>query len=116
MGYQGFLKAVQNCLRNAHYLKDRLRDASISAMLNELSSTVVSSSLRTKSSSGGGRWVAKGDMAYVVVMPNVTVDKLNTFFDELLEKWSSRFLDGKCQPLCVTSEMGTENRVCPLHK
>jgi len=38
-GYRGFRKEVQKCLRNAHYLKDRLIAAGIGAMLNELSST-----------------------------------------------------------------------------
>lgn len=40
-GYKGFQKEVQKCLRNAHYLNDRLQNAGISVMLNELSSTVV---------------------------------------------------------------------------
>ncbi|KAK8649189.1 hypothetical protein V6N13_129923 [Hibiscus sabdariffa] len=40
-GYKGFQKDVQMCLRNAHYLKDRLHVAGVSAMLNELSSTIV---------------------------------------------------------------------------
>nr|GEV20429.1 putative serine decarboxylase [Tanacetum cinerariifolium] len=40
-GYRGFQKQVQNCLRNVHYLKGRLTEAEIGAMLNELSSTVV---------------------------------------------------------------------------
>jgi histidine decarboxylase len=40
-GYRGFQKDVQRCLRNAHYLKERLREAKIGVMLNELSSTVV---------------------------------------------------------------------------
>ncbi|GJV81325.1 serine decarboxylase-like protein [Tanacetum coccineum] len=41
-GYRGFQKEVHNCLRNAHYLKGRLTEAGIGAMLNELSSTVTS--------------------------------------------------------------------------
>ncbi|CAA2996871.1 serine decarboxylase [Olea europaea subsp. europaea] len=40
-GYKGFQKEVQKCHRNAYYLKGRHRGARISAMLNELSSTVV---------------------------------------------------------------------------
>lgn len=40
-GFRGFQKDVQRCLRNAHYLKERLREAKIGVMLNELSSTVV---------------------------------------------------------------------------
>ncbi|KAH9313161.1 hypothetical protein KI387_028196, partial [Taxus chinensis] len=40
-GYRRFQKEDQKCLRNAHFLKDYLRYVGISAMLNELSSTVV---------------------------------------------------------------------------
>ena len=40
-GYRGFQKEVQRCLRNAHYLKKRLREANMGVLLNELSSTVV---------------------------------------------------------------------------
>ena len=40
-GYRGFQKEVQKCLRNAHYLKDQFWSVGISAMLNELSNTVV---------------------------------------------------------------------------
>ena len=40
-GYRGFQKEVQRCLRNAYYLKERLREANVGVLLNELSSTVV---------------------------------------------------------------------------
>lgn len=40
-GYRGFQKEVQRCLRNAHYLKECLREAKFGVLLNELSSTVV---------------------------------------------------------------------------
>ncbi|RVW37111.1 Serine decarboxylase [Vitis vinifera] len=59
-GYKGFQKEVQKCLRNAHYLKDRLRDAGISAMLNELSSTVVFERPIDDELSAGGNLHARG--------------------------------------------------------
>jgi histidine decarboxylase len=40
-GYRGFQKEVQRCLRNAHYLKEKLWEAKFGVLLNELSSTVV---------------------------------------------------------------------------
>ncbi|GMH17104.1 hypothetical protein Nepgr_018945 [Nepenthes gracilis] len=114
-GYRGFQKEVQKCLRNAYYLKDRLRDAGISAMLNELSSTVVFE--RPADEEFVRRWqlACQGNIAHVVVMPNVTVEKLNTFLDELVRVRSVSFQDGKCQPPCVASEIGTSNCACPLH-
>ncbi|GAB2270598.1 hypothetical protein Dimus_005481 [Dionaea muscipula] len=115
-GYRGFQKEVQKCLRNACYLKDRLRDAGISAMLNELSSTVVFE--RPQDEEFVRRWqlACQGNIAHIVVMPNVTIDKLNTFINELLERRSSWFQDGKCGPPCVASDIGAESCVCPLHK
>ncbi|XP_050235029.1 serine decarboxylase [Mercurialis annua] len=115
-GYKGFQKEVQRCLRNAHYLKDRLRDAGISAMLNELSSTVVFE--RPKDEEFVRRWqlACQGNIAHVVVMPNVTVEKLDDFLNELVEKRSTWYRDGQVQPSCIASDVGIENCVCSLHK
>lgn len=38
-GYRGSQKETQRCLHNAHYLKERLREANFGVLLNELSST-----------------------------------------------------------------------------
>ncbi|KAL2894216.1 Serine decarboxylase [Bienertia sinuspersici] len=114
-GYRGFQKEVQKCLRNAHYLKDRLREAGISAMLNELSSTVVFE--RPHDEEFIRRWqlACQGTIAHVVVMPNVTIEKLNDFLDDLVEKRSTWFKDGINQPPCVAPEIGKENCSCALH-
>lgn len=115
-GYRGFQKEVQKCLRNAHYLKDRLREVGISAMLNELSSTVVFE--RPLDEEFIRRWqlACQGNIAHVVVMPNITIDKLESFLDELVEKRSTWFRDGTNKPPCVASDIGQENCVCPMHK
>lgn len=115
-GYKGFQKEVQKCLRNAHYLKDRLLDAGIGAMLNELSSTVVFE--RPSDDEFVRRWqlACQGNIAHVVVMPNVTVEKLDYFLDELIQKRSSWFEDKKIQPPCVAEDIGSKNCFCPLHK
>ncbi|KAL2893998.1 Serine decarboxylase 1 [Bienertia sinuspersici] len=39
-GHCGFKKEVQKCLHNAHYLKERLKEAGVSVMINELSNIV----------------------------------------------------------------------------
>ncbi|KOM54001.1 hypothetical protein LR48_Vigan09g266000 [Vigna angularis] len=115
-GYRGFQKEVQKCLRNAHYFKDRLVEAGIGAMLNELSSTVVFE--RPHDEEFVRRWqlACKGNIAHVVVMPNITIEKLNDFLNELLEKRATWFQDGKDQPYCISSDVGEKNCLCALHK
>jgi len=115
-GYRGFQKEVQKCLRNAHYLKDRLKDAGISAMLNELSSTVVFE--RPKDEEFVRRWqlACEGSISHVVVMPSVTVDKLDTFLNELVEKRVTWYQEGKCESPCIAADVGQENCLCTLHK
>lgn len=115
-GYRGFQKEVQKCLRNAHYLKDQLRAAGIGAMLNELSSTVVFE--RPKDEEFVRRWqlACEGNIAHVVVMPNVTIDKLNNFLSELTEKRSGWYQDGEVQPPCIAVDIGVGNCFCALHK
>lgn len=115
-GYKGFQKEVQKCLRNAHYLKDRLLDAGISAMLNELSSTVVFE--RPQDEEFVRRWqlACQGNIAHVVVMPNVTIDKLDDFLNELIDNRSTWYEDGKRQPPCIAADIGSENCVCAAHK
>ncbi|KAF1882408.1 hypothetical protein Lal_00039056 [Lupinus albus] len=115
-GYRGFQKEVQKCLRNAHYFKDRLLDAGIGAMLNELSSTVVFE--RPHDEEFIRRWqlACQGNIAHVVVMPNITIEKLDDFLNELLQKRVTWFEDGSYQPYCIASDVGEKNCLCALHK
>lgn len=115
-GYKGFQKEVQKCLRNAHYLKGCLFAAGISAMLNELSSTVVFE--RPLDEEFIRRWqlACQGNIAHVVVMPNITIEKLDDFLKELVKKRSTWYQDGKVKPPCIATEIGSENCLCTLHK
>ncbi|XP_057473580.1 serine decarboxylase 1-like isoform X2 [Actinidia eriantha] len=115
-GYKGFQKEVQKCLRNTHYLKDRLREEGISAMLNELSGTVMFE--RPLDEEFVRRWqlACERNMAHVIVMPNVTIEKLDYFLNELIIKRSIWYKDEKVQPPCLAADIGSENCVCPLHK
>lgn len=115
-GYKGFRKEVQKCLRNAHYLKDRLREAGISGMLNELSSTVVFE--RPQDEEFVRRWqlACEGNMAHVIVMPNVTIEKLDDFLNELVQKRLIWYQDEKVQPPCLAADIGRQNCSCVLHK
>ncbi|KAG6492025.1 serine decarboxylase 1-like [Zingiber officinale] len=115
-GYQGFQKEVQKCLRNAHYLKNRLKEAGIGSMLNELSSTVVFE--RPKDEDFIRQWqlACEGNIAHVVVMPNVTIEKLDYFLRELLEKRSHWYQEGTISPPCLAAEIGEANCLCFSHK
>ncbi|KAM4088250.1 hypothetical protein ACB094_07G056700 [Castanea mollissima] len=116
MGYRGFQKEVQKCLSNAHYLKDRLISAGIGAMLNELSSTVVFECPQDDEFIRKWQLACQGNIAHVVVMPNITIDKLDDFLNELVQKRAAWFQDGKLQPPCIASDVGKENCLCALHK
>ncbi|OWM85054.1 serine decarboxylase-like [Punica granatum] len=115
-GYKGFQKEVQKCLRNAHYLKDRLRGAGISAMLNELSSTVVFERPLDEEFVRMWQLACEGNIAHAVVMPNVTIEKLDVFLNELVEKRSGWYGEGRGEPPCVAGDLGSENCDCGLHK
>ncbi|CAN6438983.1 unnamed protein product [Victoria cruziana] len=115
-GYKGFQKEVQKCLRNAHYLKDRLLAAGIGAMLNELSSTVVFERPHDEEFIRKWQLACQGNIAHVVVMPNIDIEKLDNFTNELIEKREIWFQDGKAEAPCIAEEIGEGNCMCARHK
>ena len=68
-----------------HDLQAMLEKVGIKTMLNELSSTVVFE--RPKEEAFVKKWqlACQGDIAHVVVMPNITLDKLETFVQHLIQ-------------------------------
>ncbi|CAI9087572.1 OLC1v1021679C1 [Oldenlandia corymbosa var. corymbosa] len=116
-GYRGLENEVVKCLENARYLKDRLRKAGISAMLNELSNTVVFE--RPRNDEFIRRWQlsCEGNIAHIVVMPHINVEKLDNFLDEFVEGRSLWY--GKervLMPPCLARDVGSQNCLCPLHQ
>ncbi|KAL0393932.1 UNVERIFIED_CONTAM: Serine decarboxylase [Sesamum latifolium] len=112
-GRKGLEQDVQKCLRNARYLRHRLKKAGISSMLNEMSITVVFE--RPPDSEFIRHWQLQclGNMAHVVVMPHVTVEMLERFLYDLIRKRNSWY--GKVQPPCLAEDIGICNCVCPVH-
>jgi histidine decarboxylase len=116
-GCSGFEKDVEKCLRNANYLNDRLKDAGISSMLNEFSNTVVFE--RPMDVEFVRRWqlACEGKLSHIVVMPSVTIDMLNSFTNELVEKRRTWYRDGGVDSFpCVAGDLGLKNCLCTLHK
>ncbi|XP_047306500.1 serine decarboxylase 1-like [Impatiens glandulifera] len=105
-GYNRFRKEVEKCLTNARYLKDRIVEIGISAMLNESSNTVVFE--RPLDNEFAHRWqlACERSMAHVIVMPNITVEKLDEFLDELSKKHSQWYKNGEgVQPPCLAADI-----------
>lgn len=114
-GYRGIRKEVQKCLRNAHYLANRLKEMGVSASLNELSSTVVFERPQDEAFVHKWQLACEGSIAHVVVMPNVGVEKLDDFVEELVAKRSC-WHEGKVfNIICVAKDIGQENCLCSLH-
>lgn len=88
-GIAGLQKDVLLCVKNSNYLKDRLVEAGIKCMLNRLSCTVVFE--RPTSQEFIRKWqlACQQDVAHVVVMPNVSEEKLQAFVDDLIKSRAS---------------------------
>jgi histidine decarboxylase len=84
-GVQGIKDDVDHCLETAQYLWRELREAGVSARLNDMSSTVVME--RPVDEDFVLRWqlACEEDIAHVVVMPNVTRDKIDAFVAEFVK-------------------------------
>ncbi|KAK7279850.1 hypothetical protein RJT34_24909 [Clitoria ternatea] len=115
-GLIGLQNEVHKCIMLAHYLKNRLRDAGIAAMLNDFSNIVVFE--RPLDDDFALRWslACKGNIAHVVVMQHVTIEMLDSFAREYIQKRSIWLKGGEIQPPCIANDIGAENCVCSLHK
>ncbi|KAK4490506.1 hypothetical protein RD792_001186 [Penstemon davidsonii] len=114
-GCKGLQKDVENCIKNAQYLRDRLKHAGISTMLNEMSITVVFE--RPLDHEIVHKWQLQcvGNMAHIIVMPHVEREMLDDFLDDLLQKRINWYLDGKIQPHCLAEDIGVANCACSIH-
>lgn len=81
-GYEGIRQDVERCMRNAHILKIMLEQCGIKTMLNDLSNTVVFERPREEAFVRKWQLACEGDIAHVVVMPNITIDKLEEFVQD----------------------------------
>lgn len=95
-GVEGIKRDVVHCMETARYLRDKLTAAGLSCRLNDLSSTVCLE--RPLSQDFVLRWqlACEEDICHVVVMPNVTRQKIDTFVDELLAVTKEH---GRIQPV-----------------
>jgi histidine decarboxylase len=114
-GYRGICKDVDKCLKNSHYLANRLKEFGVSVSLNELSNTVVFERPRDEAFVHKWQLSCEGNIAHVVVMPNINTEKLDVFIEELVAKRSS-WNEGKgFSVVCVAADIGKDSCLCDVH-
>ncbi|KAK4422367.1 Serine decarboxylase [Sesamum alatum] len=114
-GYKGIRQDVRKCLMNAQYLRDGLRNAGISTMLNEMSIVVVFERPLDDEFIKHWQLSCVGNMAHVVVMPHVTIKMLDDFLHDLVLKRNIWYEYGEVQPPCLAKEIGVFNCSCLDH-
>ncbi|TKY51393.1 Serine decarboxylase 1 [Spatholobus suberectus] len=114
-GLIGIEKEVQMCILTARHLLNQLRDGGIGAMLNEFSNTVVFE--RPLDDDFTRKWnlACEGNIAHVVVMQHTTIEILDSFVIEFIQKRLNWFRDGLRKPPCIANDIGAENCACTLH-
>ncbi|XP_058755232.1 serine decarboxylase 1-like [Vicia villosa] len=115
-GFIGLENEVHDCIFKARYLLNQLRDAGISVMLNEYSNIVVFE--RPLDDNFTRRWnlACNKNISHVVALKHVTIEMLDTFVCEFVQKRSIWYKDGQLQPLCISHDVGSINCACSIHK
>ncbi|KAK6156163.1 hypothetical protein DH2020_010411 [Rehmannia glutinosa] len=114
-GRLGLQQDVKKCLMNAQYLRDRLKDAGISSMLNEMSFVVVFERPPNPEFIKYWNLSCEGNMTHVIAMPHVTVKILEDFVNDFVRERNIWYRCGRIQPPCLAEEIGTYNCCCSIH-
>ncbi|CAH9138757.1 unnamed protein product [Cuscuta epithymum] len=114
-GRNGLQNDVQRCIKNAEHLSDRLKGVGISAMHNDNTITVVFERPREREFIRRWQLSCVGKMAHVIVMPGVTSEALDMFFNDLVQEREMWYAGGNVQPPCLIDDLGPHNCFCPLH-
>ncbi|XP_019176552.1 PREDICTED: histidine decarboxylase-like [Ipomoea nil] len=115
-GRAGLREDAERCVETAKRLRDRFHRAGITAMLNENSTTVVFE--RPQDRDFVRRWQLScvRDMAHVIVMPGVTAEALDAFFNDLVVQKRAAPPRHAAPPPCLADDVGPHNCYCHLHK
>ena len=81
-GIPGLTKDANNTMKNAEYLLDKMKTNKISCFKNKLSSTII---FQKPSQKIIDKWqlACTSDIAHVVIMPSVSITKINLFLEDL---------------------------------
>ncbi|XP_051129657.1 serine decarboxylase-like [Andrographis paniculata] len=114
-GYKGLKRDVRMSIRNAQYLRDRLKNIGISTMLNDMNIVVVFECPLDQSFAESWNLSHHGNMTHIVVMPHITTRMLDDFLDDLVRKRKSWYGRDNLEPPCIADEIGISNCVCVAH-
>lgn len=89
-------------LQNARYLRDTLGQHGIRCQLNDLSTTVVMEKPVCPHFIKKWQLACENDIAHVVVMPNITRDKIGVFVEEFV---AMREENGAMEPMWPKSPL-----------
>lgn len=106
---------VHKCIASARYLFEKLRNGGIGAMLNKFSNIVVFEKPLDDDFTHRWNLACSGNVAHVVVMQHVTIEKLDTFVTEFLQKRSVWFKDEQYWAICIAKDVGSRNCACSMH-
>jgi histidine decarboxylase len=103
-GKNSLLKEALQCIENSKYLLNLCKENGISAYLNDLSNTVVLE--RPKEEDFIYKWqlACKDSICHVVVMQNVTKEKLDEFVNDFLK---SRIKTNSVGTVCIKEHVGS---------
>jgi histidine decarboxylase len=60
-------------------------------------------------------WSWHCKITHVIVMPSVTIEKLDLFVGELIKVCKHSFVDGNVIVPCTVEEIGPQNCACSIH-
>ncbi|XP_009774334.1 histidine decarboxylase-like [Nicotiana sylvestris] len=115
-GRAGLQQDAKMCNENARYLKGRLHKAGISAMLNESSIIVVFERPNDPKFIRHWQLSCTRDMAHVVVMPGITRETIDSFFNDLMQEREKWYQVGTIVPPCLADDIGSQNCLCSKQK
>jgi histidine decarboxylase len=81
-GVEGIKRDVTYCLETAGYLRTKLTEAGFSCRLNDLSCTVVLERPLCNDFIKKWQLACEDDIAHIVVMPNISTEKIDVFIEE----------------------------------
>lgn len=84
-GYEGIKKEVLDSINKAKYMNKKMKEKNILAFINNNSSTVIFEKPNSTEFIKKWQLACESDIAHVIVMPNITENKIDKFINEFLD-------------------------------
>ena len=84
-GYEGIKKEVLDSINKAKYMNKKMKEKNILSFINNNSSTVIFEKPNSLEFIKKWQLACESDIAHVIVMPNITENKIDKFINEFLD-------------------------------